>query len=309
MERYHQIVVGFDGSPCAGRAVVEAMKIAGWSVAPLWSIRAIPKVDLKNLASATSLSDEALLKTRERQDIAGLEVLSEPHPETEWHHSCRVGKVISTLLETAEEKSADLLIVGTHGHTHAEIGALGSVARECLQDASCDVLLIREALVGDICKIVAVVGDGTSDHDREAYRKAAAVASRGGCSLEVLTCFSETWREILAGDVDCDLAEVSREGVAERTASLEKMISTEHVPPGTPSPRLSVIANHSPSLGTLEALRKRNPDLIVLESQLISELPTVERIVEETTSSILMTKNPPKPQDPTVLDAVASAEV
>jgi nucleotide-binding universal stress UspA family protein len=55
----------------------------------------------------------------------------------------RVGPVRKTILEVAAEKEADLITMGTHGHSEGTRGLLGSVTEYVLRHASCPVLAVR----------------------------------------------------------------------------------------------------------------------------------------------------------------------
>jgi len=55
----------------------------------------------------------------------------------------RHGGAAKLLVEQAKESRADLIVVGSHGKNLAERLVLGSVSRKVVQDASCDVLVVR----------------------------------------------------------------------------------------------------------------------------------------------------------------------
>jgi nucleotide-binding universal stress UspA family protein len=53
------------------------------------------------------------------------------------------GAPAATIVATAEELGAELIVVGTHGHTGLARLALGSVAESVLRNATCSVLAVR----------------------------------------------------------------------------------------------------------------------------------------------------------------------
>lgn len=53
------------------------------------------------------------------------------------------GEVRSTILDSAADYRADLIVVGSHGHTGLERLLLGSVAESVVRHATCSVLVVR----------------------------------------------------------------------------------------------------------------------------------------------------------------------
>jgi nucleotide-binding universal stress UspA family protein len=298
MDRYHQIILGFDGSSCAEKAAREAMKIAGWSVAPLWSYRIISPTEIDDLSTSTDLDEQACLCALVHQDYGVLDTIATPFVETEWHHYCCVGQPVDVLQEKVEAHQADLMVIGTHGHTHQETGVLGPIARAILRQPRCDVLVVREVIVGSFCHVVVVLGEGTNEADAAALRRAAAIAAHGGCSLQVISCYPTNWQRILADRVSQPAAQTRAErAVAIRTTALQKLVASETIPRDTPEPEIRVITHHSSTLGVLEQLGRAEADLVVLPAYLSGEIPDVERVVSNTRSSVLLTIHPgPSPQ-------------
>ncbi|MGH9427142.1 MAG: universal stress protein [Terriglobia bacterium] len=56
----------------------------------------------------------------------------------------RRGDPKSVIIEEAEEWGADLIVVGSHGHTGFKQWLLGSVAQSIVSHASCSVYVVRE---------------------------------------------------------------------------------------------------------------------------------------------------------------------
>lgn len=54
-----------------------------------------------------------------------------------------VGEPAAILVRVAEERQADLIVVGTHGRTGFTLVLLGSVARNVMQHATCSVMVVR----------------------------------------------------------------------------------------------------------------------------------------------------------------------
>jgi nucleotide-binding universal stress UspA family protein len=60
----------------------------------------------------------------------------------------RFGFARKTILEVAAEKNADLITMGTHGHSAGTAGLLGSVTEYVLRHAACPVLAVPKPLPG-----------------------------------------------------------------------------------------------------------------------------------------------------------------
>lgn len=293
MDRYHQIILGFDGSSCAEKAAREAMRIAGWSVAPLWSYRILSPTEIDDLTATTDLEEKTCLCSFVHQDHGVLDTVARPFLETEWHHRCAVGNPVDVLLEKVREHEADLIVVGTHGHTHEQTGVLGPIAREVVRDAPCDVLVVREVIVGTFCNVAVVLGEGVNQADAATLRRAAAIAAHGGCTLRVISCYPTNWQQLLPGRVSQRAAQArSAQAIETRRTALEALLATQPVPQGTPEPEIRVLSHHSPTLGILEELKHIEADLVVLPAYLSGDSPDVERVVSDTKSSVLLTSHP-----------------
>ncbi|MEO8842995.1 MAG: universal stress protein [Kofleriaceae bacterium] len=91
------------------------------------------------------------------------------------------GEVVGQL---ARERGAQLIVVGTHGHTGIQRFLLGSVATAILRQAPCDVLVTRGNAVNTVFAKPLVAVD-FSPASKRALRSAAALA-QPGAPIEVL---------------------------------------------------------------------------------------------------------------------------
>jgi nucleotide-binding universal stress UspA family protein len=57
-----------------------------------------------------------------------------------------IGDEASEIIQLAEQTSADLIVMGTHGRTGLKRLLMGSVAEKVLRDAPCPVVTVREPL-------------------------------------------------------------------------------------------------------------------------------------------------------------------
>lgn len=132
-----RIVVGYDGSEPAQRALDRAAELAGYgttvtvvSVAPSVYTQGLePVADPDDTERARSLLAEARDRLALRQvPVATRDAVGEP-----------AGKIV----ETADELGADLIVVGTRNGNPLERLVLGSTSTKVLHHAHCDVLVVR----------------------------------------------------------------------------------------------------------------------------------------------------------------------
>jgi nucleotide-binding universal stress UspA family protein len=144
---FRSIVVGTDGSETAGKAVAAAVQLAKLCGAPLHLVSAyepVPKgrlreearqapEDMQWMVSPREDVEATLREACERIDSAGVEVT--PY--------AREGDPADAILDVAEERGADLIVVGNKGMTGAKRFLLGSVPNKVSHHAPCSVLIIR----------------------------------------------------------------------------------------------------------------------------------------------------------------------
>lgn len=143
MTSKHHIVVGFDTSELAGRALEAAILHAG-TVAPatVHVVRALalmPGVDEDAGAAHAQLARldyqaEALRETVEKQTLpTGVTLVTHVN----------VGEPATILAEVARSADADFVFVGTHGRTGLARAFFGSIAERTVRLAPCSVVVVR----------------------------------------------------------------------------------------------------------------------------------------------------------------------
>jgi nucleotide-binding universal stress UspA family protein len=144
---FKSIVVGTDGSGTATQAVSQAVDLASAVGAKLELVSAYEPVPAQRLREEKRDAPEDLqwaIGPREDVDAtleaaasvardAGVEVNVYP----------RQGDPADAILDVAEEREADLIIVGNKGMTGAKRFLLGSVPNKVSHHAPCSVLIIR----------------------------------------------------------------------------------------------------------------------------------------------------------------------
>jgi nucleotide-binding universal stress UspA family protein len=144
---FQTIVVGTDGSETAGKAVREAIDLAARVGASLDLVSAYEPVssqrlreearqipeDLQWMVNPREDVDVTLREAAERVRAAGVDVQT----------FAREGDPADAILDVAEERGADLIVVGNKGMTGAKRFLLGSVPNKVSHHAPCSVLIIR----------------------------------------------------------------------------------------------------------------------------------------------------------------------
>jgi nucleotide-binding universal stress UspA family protein len=145
---FRSIVVGTDGSETASEAVRQAAQLAAALGARVHLVCVYEPVPSSQAAGDGDVHAEAgwLLRPREAVD-ATLEnaaaVFAAAGVEVERY--AQRGDPADAILDVAEERGADLIIVGNRGQTGAKRFLLGSVPNRISHHAPCAVLIIRTA--------------------------------------------------------------------------------------------------------------------------------------------------------------------
>jgi nucleotide-binding universal stress UspA family protein len=144
---FQSIVVGTDGSETAGEAVREAIELAKSIGASIELVSAYEPVSKQRLRDESRQAPEDLQwMVNPREDVEA--TLSEASERIEAagvsvNTYAREGDPADAILDVAEERGADLIVVGNKGMTGAKRFLLGSVPNKVSHHAPCSVLIIR----------------------------------------------------------------------------------------------------------------------------------------------------------------------
>jgi nucleotide-binding universal stress UspA family protein len=144
---FKSIVVGTDGSETATKAVRQAADLASSVGAKLELVSAYEPVPAQRLSDERRQAPEDLqwaINPREDVDAtleAAAAVAREAGVEVDVY--ARQGDPADAILDVAEEREADLIVVGNKGMTGAKRFLLGSVPNKVSHHAPCSVLIIR----------------------------------------------------------------------------------------------------------------------------------------------------------------------
>jgi nucleotide-binding universal stress UspA family protein len=144
---FQTIVVGTDGSETAGKAVREAIDLAARVGASLDVVSAYEPVSAQRLREeARQVPDDLQWMINPREDVdATLKEAAEQVRASgvDVQTFAREGDPADAILDVAEERGADLIVVGNKGMTGAKRFLLGSVPNKVSHHAPCSVLIIR----------------------------------------------------------------------------------------------------------------------------------------------------------------------
>ena len=144
---FKSIVVGTDGSETASEAVRQAVDLAKEISAKVQLVSAYESVgDQRLREERTEVPDDVQWMVNPREDVdatlrAAADRAKEAGVDVETY--ARQGDPADAILDVAEEKNADLIIVGNKGMTGAKRFLLGSVPNKVSHHAPCSVLIIR----------------------------------------------------------------------------------------------------------------------------------------------------------------------
>jgi nucleotide-binding universal stress UspA family protein len=144
---FGSIVVGTDGSETAGEAVRQATELAAAVGATIHLVSAFEPVGNQRLREERQEApDDLQWMVNAREDVdATLEQAAGQIKEAgvKVDTFARQGDPADAILDVAEEKNADLIVVGNKGMTGAKRFLLGSVPNKVSHHAPCSVMIIR----------------------------------------------------------------------------------------------------------------------------------------------------------------------
>jgi nucleotide-binding universal stress UspA family protein len=144
---FERIVVGTDGSDTAAEAVrhaVELAKVTGASLEIVSAFEPVPRERLREEQAEVPGDVSYALGPTEDVDVT-LESAAGPAEREgiEVTTHAREGDPADAILDVAEERNADLIVVGNKGMTGAKRFLLGSVPNKVSHHAPCGVYIVR----------------------------------------------------------------------------------------------------------------------------------------------------------------------
>ncbi len=144
---FGSIVVGTDGSDTAKQAVREAVELAKQIGATVNIVSAYEPVSSQRLREESREAPRDLQwQVNPREDVdatlqEAVDEIGDAGVKVETY--AREGDPADAILDVAEERKADLIVVGNKGMTGAKRFLLGSVPNKVSHHAPCSVLIVR----------------------------------------------------------------------------------------------------------------------------------------------------------------------
>ena len=144
---FRSIVVGTDGSDTATQAVRQAIELARSVGARIELVSAYePVTDPRLRAESLQVPQDLQWMVNPREDVdatlrSAAGEISAAGVDVELF--ARQGDPADAILDVAEERGSDLIVVGNKGKTGAKRFLLGSVPNKVSHHAPCSVLIIR----------------------------------------------------------------------------------------------------------------------------------------------------------------------
>jgi nucleotide-binding universal stress UspA family protein len=139
--KMRRIVVGYDGSEHARRALERVADLAGpeASVTVVGAVRVDAKLAGRGPGPAPLDPEE--VRARERALEEARELLAQRGIEARTVEAA--GNPADAIADEARALGADLIVVGTRGRSLPQRALLGSVSTSLVHNAPCDVLVVR----------------------------------------------------------------------------------------------------------------------------------------------------------------------
>jgi nucleotide-binding universal stress UspA family protein len=150
------VVIGFDGTPEAERALRESARLLAprpalvvlvWEAGRAFELLTLPTRALEAPVSM-DISDafqaeRAAYETAQQLAGQGVALAAELGYQAEGMAVADEGSVADTLLRIAKKRDCQALVVGSHGHRGLTSAFLGSTSRDVVERAPCPVLVVR----------------------------------------------------------------------------------------------------------------------------------------------------------------------
>lgn len=146
--QYKKILVPLDGSAFAAQALPHALALALQAKAELILFRVVP--DASSLSQILEQSRN-IMHIDDRQEhfvddaLAALEALAEELRLQDFKVTPVVqsGGPAAKIIDYAQEKAVDLIVMSSHGRSGLNRWVFGSVAEKVLRGADCSIFLVR----------------------------------------------------------------------------------------------------------------------------------------------------------------------
>ncbi len=191
MKKFEKIVVGVDYSEASVQALKQAGRIAAAEGSELVALHVIIPSEIEEYGRYYTVATDALLETF-RNELAAL-VAKEFGPDIAATSEAILGIPYHDLINWAESKGCDLLILGTKGESSGPHG-VGYFASRCVRHAPMPILLNRKRHSNPFKRVVACVD--FSESTKPVLEAAAKIAQDEGAEFHVVHAVSPPWMRI-----------------------------------------------------------------------------------------------------------------
>jgi len=201
-----KVLLAYDGLP-GSETAIDGLQFAGlqekseirvMTVADVWvppdSVKNAPQLPMLPPPARVHAREEAMKALLKARDISiqGAEQIKSRFPQWRVTHVARTGSPAWMIVDEAHHWPADLVIVGTHGHSKLHRFFLGSVSQKVAAEVDCSVRLVRGLVQkqGGLRVVLAVDG---SDHSLAAVEEVVARSWPGDATFEIVTVIDSYW--------------------------------------------------------------------------------------------------------------------
>jgi nucleotide-binding universal stress UspA family protein len=208
-----KLLIGYDGSDCA-RAALEDLVLAGLppdadvcvlSVADMLvpvpfdePVRARKPPPSRIVRTARALSADVMAQAQQAS-LEAVAVLTSLFPGWRVQPEVVADSPPWALVKRAQQRGADLIVVGSHGQGALSRLVLGSVSQGVLHHATCSVRIARTRERLSAAPPRIIVGMDGSPHARDAVDELARRPWPDGTEVRVVTAIDPHWRMAVAG--------------------------------------------------------------------------------------------------------------
>jgi nucleotide-binding universal stress UspA family protein len=247
------VVVGYDESPSADRALEQAGREAAWRDGSVTVVNAFHWIPVASPGAYYPADVESSLKTAADEVAAkGVDRLRHRYPGMTVASAVIAGAAADALAESSRD--ADLLVLGNRGRGGFTGLLLGSVSMRTLTLASCPTMVVRGTPREPADTVVLALD--IEDPGEELIDFAFAEAAVRGARLRAVSVWDLSWTGVNARNVDPALARAKEHAVRDVTTTLERILAPwrakhpgVHLVPevldGPPSAELTGLTGHT----------------------------------------------------------------
>ncbi len=302
MNEYGSILVGVDFTPCSAAALRQGLRLAAGIRANLCAVHVIDTLVVIELEEALSefqrnIREGLLADARKAwSEFAGTVPGAQAIP-----FDATINNRIVGVMQAAQRHRADLLILGAFGQGPVDVG-LGTMATACVRTSAADVLLVRDTQVGPFKTVVA--GVDFSETSARALKRAAEIAMLDRAELRVMHDFDPPWRRL---HYRAPTVEAAPQFIKQYSDGLSRRLEEFARAALSAFPSLAfrceLFDDGAHRSGMVAYAERTRADLIALGTRGRSNVrdiflgSTVEKVLKNTTCSVLAVKPHESPRD------------